>query len=91
MKMQAGQQQENRLYGAVEFCLLSAPSKPPFIAAWGTGRWEEQLCESWLPRKYKIQPGVMGAHFVFLGILFPEMCRMDAEQYMRNYNTLLCY
>lgn len=33
----------------------------------------------------------MGVHFVFLGILFPEMCRMDAEQYMRNYNALLCY
>ena len=65
------------LYGAAEFCLLSASSKLPFISDWGTGRWELWLSEYLLPRKYiKIWSlsihRIVDSHFTLSGVLFPE-------------------
>ena len=79
------------LYGAAEFCLLSASSKLPFISGWGSGRWELWLSEHLLPRKY-IKIWSLSVHrivdslFTLSGVLFPEKMY---KMYPRIANTQL--
>lgn len=67
------------LFGAAEFCLLSASSKLPFIRGWGTGRWEQWFRDSetiYCLGNIKIWSlsihRAVDSPFTLLGILFPE-------------------